>query len=95
MKGICAGVPFITWPLNADRPLNARFVTEAVKVGIPISLKDTTVGGYLVVSRDEAKQAVRALMLENKRQELRNNVQRLRAESVMEGHSRTKSFTHS
>jgi hydroquinone glucosyltransferase len=26
LEGICAGVPFICWPLAADQPINARFV---------------------------------------------------------------------
>nr|QYK20665.1 UGT2 [Marchantia emarginata] len=89
MEGICAGVPFITWPLNADQPLNARFVTEGVKVGIPISLKDTD-EDYIVVSRDEVERAIRVLMSEDERHELWNNVQRLKkrtSESVTEGHS--------
>ncbi|KAL3697446.1 hypothetical protein R1sor_011522 [Riccia sorocarpa] len=46
MEVICAGVPFITWPLNADQPLNARFVTEAVKVSIPIRGTRICYGGH-------------------------------------------------
>nr|QMU23733.1 UDP-glycosyltransferase 2 [Plagiochasma appendiculatum] len=89
LEGICAGVPFITWPLNADQPLNARFVTDGVKIGIPISVKDTE-DDYIVVSRDEVEKTIRTLMFGEKKRELWNNVQRLKkrtAESVTQGHS--------
>ncbi|KAL3690996.1 hypothetical protein R1sor_004647 [Riccia sorocarpa] len=46
MEVICAGVPFITWPLNADQPLNARFVTQAVKVETEEENCRICYGGY-------------------------------------------------
>ncbi|CAN1140229.1 UDP-glycosyltransferase 90A1, partial [Linum perenne] len=34
MESVSAGVPILAWPMQAEQPLNARMVSEEIKVGL-------------------------------------------------------------
>ncbi|XP_048334831.2 soyasapogenol B glucuronide galactosyltransferase [Ziziphus jujuba] len=65
LEGINAGLPMITWPLFAEQFFNEKLVTDVVRVGVSLGLKEWRQWGYEgteVVKRQEVEKAVRLLM---------------------------------
>lgn len=55
-ESICAGVPLLAWPMMAEQPLNAKLVTEELKIGLRIETEDGSVQG--LVTREELTRKV-------------------------------------
>ncbi|ESR59706.1 hypothetical protein CICLE_v10018070mg [Citrus x clementina] len=54
------GVPILAWPIMADQPLNARMVTEEIKVALRVETCDGSVRGF--VKWQGLEKTVRELM---------------------------------
>ncbi|KAL2609299.1 hypothetical protein R1flu_027872 [Riccia fluitans] len=88
VESLCTGVPMITWPLSADQPMNARFLTDVTKVGIPI--KDAPANELNMVSKEEVSAAVKRLLVSDESKEFKKNSLKLKetlASSVGDGGS--------
>ncbi|XP_020251592.1 scopoletin glucosyltransferase-like [Asparagus officinalis] len=42
LEGISAGLPFITWPLFAEQFYNERLITDVLRIGIAVGVKEYT-----------------------------------------------------
>ncbi|XP_071738988.1 UDP-glycosyltransferase 90A1-like [Rutidosis leptorrhynchoides] len=60
LESICAAVPILAWPLSAEQPLNAKFVTEEIKIGLRVETCDGSVKGF--VKWEELEKKVKELM---------------------------------
>ncbi|KAL2609395.1 hypothetical protein R1flu_027968 [Riccia fluitans] len=89
LESLCAGVPMITWPISADQPMNARFVTDIQKVGVPV--RDGPPEEYFnKVTKEDVTSAVRRLMVSDEAKEIKRNsleMKRLLSQTVGEGGS--------
>lgn len=47
IESICAGVPILAWPMMAEQHLNARMVTEEIKVGLRVETCNGSVRGFV------------------------------------------------
>ncbi|CAA7031369.1 unnamed protein product [Microthlaspi erraticum] len=72
-ESICAGVPLLAWPMMAEQPLNAKLVTEELKIGVRIETEDGSVQGF--VTREELTQKVKELMEGEMGKTARKNVE--------------------
>ena len=46
-ESICAGVPILEWPMMAKQHLNARMVSEEMKVGLRVETCVGSVRGFV------------------------------------------------
>nr|QMU23735.1 UDP-glycosyltransferase 4 [Plagiochasma appendiculatum] len=95
LESLCAGVPMITWPLSADQPMNARYVTDVKKVGVPV--QDQIVSEYSEVSKEDIVKAVRRLMVSDEGKEIKRRsleLRKLLSHSVGEGGSSYKALRY-
>ncbi|XP_024179281.1 UDP-glycosyltransferase 90A1 [Rosa chinensis] len=60
MEAICAGMPFLAWPMMAEQPLNARMVVEEIEVGLRVETCDGSVSGF--VKAEGLEKMVKKLM---------------------------------
>ncbi|CAN1320455.1 UDP-glycosyltransferase 90A1 [Linum perenne] len=86
MESVCAGVPMLAWPMMAEQPLNARMVTDEIKVGIRVEGSGRN-GKF--VRREAVEEAVMELMTGEKGKEAKKNVEALaeKAKKSMEKRS--------
>ncbi|KAA8530253.1 hypothetical protein F0562_004962 [Nyssa sinensis] len=47
LESMCAKVPLLAWPMMAEQPLNARLVTEELKVGLRVETCNGSVRGFV------------------------------------------------
>ncbi|KAG6545543.1 hypothetical protein Mapa_013145 [Marchantia paleacea] len=88
MESMSTGVPIISWPVFVDQPMNARFISDVAKVGIPVM--EAFIPKETIVSRTYVEKAIRTLMFEKTGSELRDNALKLMkvvTASVAEGGS--------
>nr|AFJ53028.1 UDP-glycosyltransferase 1 [Linum usitatissimum] len=69
MEAMSAGVPILAWPMLAEQPLNARMVSEEIKVGIRVESCDGSVKGF--VRSEGLSKMVKELMEGEKGKEVR------------------------
>ncbi|XP_061367872.1 scopoletin glucosyltransferase-like [Gastrolobium bilobum] len=72
LEGVSGGVPMVTWPLCAEQFYNEKFVTEVIKIGVPVGVK---VGGG--VKKDAIEDALNRIMVGEEAEVLRNNARSL------------------
>ncbi|KAG2714496.1 hypothetical protein I3843_03G033200 [Carya illinoinensis] len=60
LESICAGVPILAWPMMAEQHLNARMVTEEIKVGLRVVTCDGSTRGF--VKSEGLEKTARELM---------------------------------
>lgn len=75
LESICAGVPILSWPMMAEQPLNARMVTEEIKVGLRVETCDGSVRGF--VKWQGLEKTVRELMGGEKGEKARTKAKEL------------------
>ncbi|GFQ01765.1 UDP-glycosyltransferase 90a1 [Phtheirospermum japonicum] len=72
LEGICAQVPILAWPMMAEQFINAKFVTEEIKVGLRVNTVDGFRKGF--VTGESLKSTVIELMEGETGKKLRVNV---------------------
>ncbi|GLT65141.1 hypothetical protein SLA2020_375900 [Shorea laevis] len=72
LESICAAVPILAWPMIAEQPLNARMVSEEIKVGLRVDMCDGKVRGF--VKSEGLKKMVKELMEGETGNEVRKKV---------------------
>ncbi|GKA46680.1 UDP-glycosyltransferase 73E1-like protein [Tanacetum coccineum] len=83
LEAVCAGLPMVTWPHLFDQFLNARFITDVLKIGVRIGVKipaDVAEQDKALVKKEEVKAAIECLMDEGEEGEQR----RKRAQELAE-----------
>ncbi|KAF8379448.1 hypothetical protein HHK36_028884 [Tetracentron sinense] len=64
-SGVSAGLPMITWPLYAEHFNNEKLVTQVLKIGVEVGVKDWKLwvdAGKKVTKREDTEKAVAELM---------------------------------
>ncbi|XP_010691836.2 UDP-glycosyltransferase 76B1 [Beta vulgaris subsp. vulgaris] len=69
IESICEGVPMICFPFFGDQMMNARHVTDVLKVGLQLEKG---------LERQEINRAIRRLMVEKEGQEMRERITSLK-----------------
>ncbi|KAL3629237.1 hypothetical protein CASFOL_026459 [Castilleja foliolosa] len=72
LEAICAAVPVLAWPMMAEQFINAKFVTEEIKIGLRVNTVDGFRKGF--VTGESLKGTVMELMEGKIGKELRVNV---------------------
>ncbi|XP_052196603.1 UDP-glycosyltransferase 90A1-like [Diospyros lotus] len=88
VESICAKVPVLAWPMMAEQHLNARMVTEDIRVGLRMETADGSARGF--VKWEAVEKMVRELMEGEGGKEVRRNAEALggaAAEAMAEGGS--------
>nr|UXM20150.1 O-glycosyltransferase [Astragalus mongholicus] len=66
VEGVSAGVPMMTWPVQADQFYNEKLITEVQGNGVEVGAVEWGVSGYgerkIVISREKIEKAVRRVM---------------------------------
>ncbi|XXG40519.1 hypothetical protein AAC387_Pa01g1213 [Persea americana] len=69
LESICEAVPMLCWSCFGDQPVNARLVTEVLKVGVEMER---------VLERGEIERGIRRLMVGKESEEARERIKRLK-----------------
>lgn len=78
LEGICAGIPLITWPADADQFFDEKLVVEVLKIGV-------SVGNQRVISIKEEDQSFKELV---KREKVLECVEKVMDDEGVEGRER-------
>lgn len=63
LEGICAGgVPTVTWPLFAEQFLNEKFLTDVVKIGVPVGSQEWSRVPTAIIKREAITSALNRVM---------------------------------
>ncbi|XP_057546337.1 scopoletin glucosyltransferase-like [Amaranthus tricolor] len=64
LEAISNGVPMITWPMFAEQFYNEKFVTQILRIGVPVGAKRYTTAPSLedVVNQHDIEKALREIM---------------------------------
>lgn len=90
LEGLCQGLPMLTWPIQAEQAMNARFLVDEAKVALEVC---TLTDGF--ITKDHISKVVRSLMREPEGALCRINALKLRnlaLAAVSEGGSVPKSL---
>lgn len=80
IETISSGVPVLTWPVHGDQFLNARFLVEKLKVGLPMRKHESPTP---IVPGENVSTVIKSLMIDDKGRELRQNLARLKELAVL------------
>lgn len=72
LESICRGVPMLTWPIQAEQAMNARFLVDDVKTAIEVC---TVTDEF--VTKEQISKAVRSLMSEPEGVVAKSNARKL------------------
>ncbi|XP_055836134.1 zeatin O-glucosyltransferase-like [Solanum dulcamara] len=95
IESISMGVPIAAWPMHSDQPRNALFITEGLKIGIPVREWERR---NEVVPAETVQKVVRTLMASPEGEEMKRKATALKEAvklAVMEGgvtHKEMESF---
>ncbi|KAG0626991.1 hypothetical protein M758_2G166300 [Ceratodon purpureus] len=73
LEGICRGLPMLTWPIQAEQAMNARFLVDDVKAAIEVC---TVTDGF--ISKERISTAIKRLLADPEGVIVKNNMQKLR-----------------
>lgn len=66
LEGICAGgVPLVTWPLFAEQFFNEKFLTEVVKIGVSVGVKEWSRVPTDIIKREAIARALNQVMADD------------------------------
>ncbi|XP_019165573.1 PREDICTED: scopoletin glucosyltransferase-like [Ipomoea nil] len=63
LEGVCAGVPFVTWPMCAEQFYNEKLVTEVLKTGVGVGSKKWMRSGNDGVESAAIAEAMKRVMM--------------------------------
>ncbi|KAF5178995.1 Udp-glycosyltransferase 90a1 [Thalictrum thalictroides] len=87
LESLCMGVPLLGWPMDAEQPLNVKFVVDVLEAGISIPLKHDEI---VKVDRKVISDAVKELMESDKGKKVREKAEqvgKLARQAVQKGGS--------
>ncbi|XP_031120801.1 scopoletin glucosyltransferase-like [Ipomoea triloba] len=64
LEGVCAGVPFVTWPMCAEQFYNEKLVTQVLRTGVGVGSKKWMRSGNDGVKSDAIAEAMKRVMME-------------------------------
>ncbi|KAM7474109.1 hypothetical protein LguiB_021352 [Lonicera macranthoides] len=86
LEGVCAGLPMVTWPVFAEQFYNEKLVTEVLRIGVSVGVKEWNSVAGQEIRREMVEKAVKMIMVEEKGEEMRRRAKELKekAEQVIE-----------
>nr|AFJ52948.1 UDP-glycosyltransferase 1 [Linum usitatissimum] len=64
MESVAAGVPMVTWPIQAEQFLNEKLVTDVLRIGVGVGAQEwSRKERRIVLGREEIGKAVREVMV--------------------------------
>ncbi|XP_057417790.1 probable UDP-glucosyl transferase 73B6 [Lotus japonicus] len=77
LEGVCAGLPFVTWPMYGEQFYNAKFLSDVVKIGVGVGANTMIGMGGEPVKKDVIENAVKRIMAGEEAEEMRNRAKEL------------------
>ncbi|XP_004505253.1 scopoletin glucosyltransferase-like [Cicer arietinum] len=77
LEGVCAGMPFVTWPVAAEQFYNEIWVTQVLKIGVPVGVTKWVESFGESIEWDLVEKAVKRILEGEEAQEIRNRVKLL------------------
>nr|AFJ52946.1 UDP-glycosyltransferase 1 [Linum usitatissimum] len=94
LEGVAAGVPMVTWPLQAEQFLNEKLVTDVLRVGVGVGSQEWSRGEWkTVVGREDIERAVRQVMVGEHAEEMRERAMELKEKAVKANEEGGSSYT--
>ncbi|CAI0557437.1 unnamed protein product [Linum tenue] len=83
LEAVAAGVPMVTWPLQAEQFLNEKLVTNVLKIGVGVGAQEWSRGERkIVVGREDIARAMTRVMVGEEAEELRGRARKLQEMAV-------------
>ncbi|KAF3958819.1 hypothetical protein CMV_016311 [Castanea mollissima] len=75
LEGVTAGVPTVTWPLSAEQFYNEKLVTQVLKIGVAVGVRQwiRVVGDS--IKRNAIEKVVKQIMVGKEAEEMRGRAQ--------------------
>lgn len=71
LEGISAGVPMVTWPVAAEQFYNEKLITQVLRIGVPVGVKQWMRQVGDSVESEKVEKAVRRIMVGEEAEEMR------------------------
>ncbi|KAM7469845.1 hypothetical protein LguiA_008028 [Lonicera macranthoides] len=86
LEGVCAGLAMVTWPVFAEQFYNEKLVTEVLRIGVSVGVKEWNSVAGQGIRREVVEKAVKRIMVEEKGEEMRRRAKELKekAKQVIE-----------
>ncbi|KFK30045.1 hypothetical protein AALP_AA7G209900 [Arabis alpina] len=72
LEGVAAGLPMVTWPVEAEQFYNEKLVTEVLRIGVSVGARRE---GF--ISREKVEKAVREVLVGEEAEERQGRVKKL------------------
>ncbi|KAM7474128.1 hypothetical protein LguiB_021371 [Lonicera macranthoides] len=90
LEGVCAGLPMVTWSVFAEQFYNEKLVTEVLRIGVNVGVKEWSRVSCKGIRREVVEKAVKRIMVEEEGEEMRRRAERLKEkakQAIKEGGS--------
>ncbi|KAM7474125.1 hypothetical protein LguiB_021368 [Lonicera macranthoides] len=81
LEGVCAGVPMVTRPVFADQFYNEKLVTEVLRIGVSVGVKESNRVSCETIRREVVENSVKRLMVEEEGEEMRRRAKGLKVKA--------------
>ncbi|KAM7469848.1 hypothetical protein LguiA_008031 [Lonicera macranthoides] len=78
LEGVCAMLPMVTWPVFAEQFYNEKLVTEVLRIGVSVGVKEWNSVASQGIRREMVEKAVKMIMVEEKGEEMRRRAKELK-----------------
>ncbi|KAM7470644.1 hypothetical protein LguiA_008827 [Lonicera macranthoides] len=78
LEGVCAGVPMVTWPLVAEQFYNEKLVTEVLRIGVSVGVKEWRLVPSAEIKREVVERAVKRITVGEEGEEMRRRAKELK-----------------
>ncbi|KAM7474104.1 hypothetical protein LguiB_021347 [Lonicera macranthoides] len=78
LEGVCAGVPMVTWPVFAEQFYNEKLVTEILRIGVSVGVKEWSRVANEGIRREVVEKSVKRIMVEEEGKEMRRRAKELK-----------------
>ncbi|KAM7469837.1 hypothetical protein LguiA_008020 [Lonicera macranthoides] len=78
LEGVCAGLPMVTWPVFAEQFYNEKLVTEVLRIGVSVGVKEWSRVSCEGIRREVVEKAVKRIMVDEEGKEMRRRAEELK-----------------
>ncbi|KAM7474122.1 hypothetical protein LguiB_021365 [Lonicera macranthoides] len=78
LEGVCAGVPMVTWPMFAEQFYNEKLVTEVLRIGVSVGVKEWSSVSCKGIRTEVVEKAMKTIMVEEEGEEMRRRAKELK-----------------
>ncbi|KAM7474132.1 hypothetical protein LguiB_021375 [Lonicera macranthoides] len=81
LEGVCAGVPMVTWPVFAEQFYNEKLVTEVLRIGVSVGVKEWNRMSCEGIRREVVEKSVKKILVEEEGKEMRRRAKELKVKA--------------